>query len=294
VRIGAVGDLHLGIDSAPRERESLTGVADTIDVLLLAGDLTQHGSREEGRALARALHRTPVPVVAVLGNHDHHLGHEAAIRADLREAGVIVLDGETAKLEVAGVRLGVAGVKGFGGGFAGACASEFGEPEMKAFIRHTKETAARLCRGLEALAGCDVRVALMHYAPVEQTLQGERLEIYPFLGSYLLAEAVDAAGCDLVVHGHAHRGAEQGVTPGGVPVRNVARPVIRRAYKVYRLPVAVRKAAGGGGAMLRDDEPSFDDAAHRGPDAAGDARAGARRDLGVRRTDPVLGGQRQR
>jgi Icc-related predicted phosphoesterase len=126
----------------------------------------------------------------------------------------------------------VAGTKGFGGGFAGACGSEFGEPEMKAFINHTRELAENLERSLAGL-DADLRVALLHYSPVEGTLLGERLEIYPFLGSYLLAEAVDRAGADLVLHGHAHRGTEQGVTPGGVQVRNVAQPVIRHAYHVY-------------------------------------------------------------
>lgn len=147
----------------------------------------------------------------------------------------------TTVVEVDGLRLGIAGVKGFGGGFAGACGSDFGEPEMKAFIRHTKETAERLEDTLDEL-DTDVRVALLHYSPVEDTLRGERLEIYPFLGSYLLAEAIDRAGADLVVHGHAHNGAEKGLTPGGVPVRNVAQPVIRQAYAVYTVePSSVRR-----------------------------------------------------
>jgi Icc-related predicted phosphoesterase len=156
------------------------------------------------------------------------------VRRALEGTGVQVLEGEAAVVQVNGSRVGVAGVKGFGGGFAGACGTEFGEPEMKAFIRHTRSVA----EGLEdALAGldADLRIALLHYAPVKGTLLGERLEIYPFLGSYLLAEAVDRGGADLVFHGHAHRGTEKGVTPGGVHVRNVAQPVIRHAYNVYAL-----------------------------------------------------------
>jgi Icc-related predicted phosphoesterase len=129
----------------------------------------------------------------------------------------------------------VAGVKGFGGGFAGACGSDFGEREMKAFVTHTKDVAHRLEAALAGLQDADARVALLHYAPVEATLQGERLEIYPFLGSYLLGEAVDRAGADLALHGHAHAGTEKGVTPGGVHVRNVAQAVIRAPYRVYRL-----------------------------------------------------------
>ena len=135
-------------------------------------------------------------------------------------------------LHVDGTTVGVAGVKGFGGGFAGASATEFGEPEMKAFVGHTREVATTLEESLGGL-DADVRVALMHYSPVEATLRGERPEIYPFLGSYLLAEAVDRAGADLVVHGHANGGTEKGITPGGIHVRNVAQPVIRHAYNVY-------------------------------------------------------------
>jgi Icc-related predicted phosphoesterase len=136
-------------------------------------------------------------------------------------------------LPVAGHRVGIAGSKGFGGGFAGACASDFGEPEMKAFVGHTRTLAGNLERALAGLRA-DRRIALLHYSPVAETLAGEPREIHAFLGSYLLAEAVDRAGADLVIHGHAHRGSRDGTTPGGVPVRNVAAPVIGRAYEVFR------------------------------------------------------------
>jgi Icc-related predicted phosphoesterase len=184
--------------------------------------------------LAGELRGIDLPVLAVLGNHDFECDRADGVRAAVEDAGVRVLEGDCATLAVDGTRLSVAGCKGFGGGFAGACASEFGEPEMKAFVRHTKALAAQLEESLEA-AGGDVRVALLHYSPIPETLQGERLEIYPFLGSYLLAEAVDRAGADLVLHGHAHGGREKGVTPGGIPVRNVAQPVIRHAYNLYCL-----------------------------------------------------------
>jgi Icc-related predicted phosphoesterase len=145
-----------------------------------------------------------------------------------------VLEGQGTVVPVNGSRLGVAGVKGFGGGFAGACATPFGEPEMKVFVEHTRRTADQLERALATLEA-DARVALVHYAPVPDTLEGERLEIYPFLGSYLLGEAIDRAGADLAVHGHAHAGTEKGATATGVPVRNVAMPVIGDAYRVYCL-----------------------------------------------------------
>jgi Icc-related predicted phosphoesterase len=147
---------------------------------------------------------------------------------------VLVLEGSSIVLRVAGRRVGIAGTKGFGGGFAGACGTHFGEPEMKAFIHHTQTIAHRLHRELSQL-DADVKIALLHYSPIPETLEGERREIYPFLGSYLLAEAIDAAGADLVLHGHAHAGCEVGATPKGIPVRNVARPVLGQPYKVYCL-----------------------------------------------------------
>jgi Icc-related predicted phosphoesterase len=173
----------------------------------------------------------------VLGNHDHQSDQPHLVRKVIEEAGVVVLEGESTVVDVGGVRVGVAGAKGFGGGFPGACASEFGEPEMKAFVRHTREIADRLGAALADLEaqGSDRRVVVLHFSPVPDTLVGERLEIYPFLGSYFLAEAVDRVGADLVVHGHAHAGTERGTTPGGVPVRNVSQPVIGAAYRIYCL-----------------------------------------------------------
>jgi Icc-related predicted phosphoesterase len=232
IRIAAVGDLHVGEDSRGRWAPHLRNLASDADLLLLAGDLTQAGGVEEAAILADELRTTSVPTVAVLGNHDYHSDAAATVIRLLREVGVRVLEGDGTVVEVAGTRIGIAGTKGFGGGFAGACGSDFGEPEMKAFIRHTQHLADRLQHALAELEA-DVRVALLHYSPIPATLQGERLEIYPFLGSYLLAEAIDRSGADLVVHGHAHAGSERGVTPAGIRVRNVAQPVIRSAYRVY-------------------------------------------------------------
>src|SRR5207248_11043291 len=141
--------------------------------------------------------------------------------------------------------LGTAGAGGSGGGWAGPCASDFGDREMKPLTRLTKQLAARLEGALAGLRGAsDFRVVLLHYAPVAATLAGEPCEIHAFLGSYLLAEAVDRAGADLVLHGHAHRGSRTGTTPGGVPVRNVAQPVIGRAYEVFCLDVEVEGEPG--------------------------------------------------
>ena len=232
IRVAAAGDLHVGPDSARAVGDQLRNVADRADLLLVAGDLTKSGRAEEAAALAGELRGLGVQAVAVLGNHDHHADRPQEIAGLLQEVGVVVLEGDGVRIDTEGGSVGVAGVKGFGGGFSGASGAEFGEPEMKAFIRHTKERAEALEAALTDL-DTDVRIALMHYAPIRETLQGEPPEIFPFLGSYLLAEAVDRAGADLVVHGHAHRGTEHGVTPGGVSVRNVAQTVIRQAYAVY-------------------------------------------------------------
>jgi Icc-related predicted phosphoesterase len=234
IRIAAVGDVHVGNDSRGVLAPTLAHLSESADVLLVAGDLTRCGAPEEAQVFADEVRDAGVPVVAVLGNHDHHAGKPREVMSVLRAGGVTVLEGSSTTLDVDGCRLGIAGTKGFGGGFAGASGSDFGEAEMKAFVGHTKALAERLHTTLATL-DADYRVALLHYAPVPDTLAGERLEIYPFLGSYLLAEAIDAAGADLVLHGHAHAGTEKGVTAGGIHVRNVAQPVIKQAYALYCL-----------------------------------------------------------
>jgi Icc-related predicted phosphoesterase len=240
LRIAAVGDVHLGPDARGRLRPALETVAEQADVFLLAGDLTRRGTMEEAQVVADEFSGLSVPVIAVLGNHDYHSDAQEEIAELLGKRGVPVLEGRAEVLDVGGCRLGVAGVKGFGGGFTGTCGSKFGEREMREFIEHSELAAARLVDALRAVEDADVLVALTHYSPVPGTLRGEPLELYPFLGSSLLAKAIDGArggaGADLAVHGHAHFGCEQGYTPAGVPVRNVAQPVIRAAYAVYELP----------------------------------------------------------
>lgn len=230
IRLAAVGDVHFAADSPGRLRPHLEAAATDVDALLLAGDLTHRGRPDEARVLAGEVAGLELPILAVLGNHDYHLGAQDEIGAILRDAGVHVLEGAGEVVGVRGIALGVAGVKGFCGGFAGACVTEFGEPEVKAFAASARRSAESLRVALDGL-DCDVRVALLHYAPVEATLVGEPPGLWPFLGSYLLAEAADAAGAALILHGHAHAGsAEEARTPGGVPVRNVAQPVIRRPF----------------------------------------------------------------
>ncbi|MEU0388311.1 metallophosphoesterase family protein [Streptomyces chartreusis] len=239
IRIAAVGDIHLGPDDQGLLRPAFETLPECADLLLLAGDLTRHGTPGEARVVAREIQDLGVPVVAVLGNHDHHDDRPDEVTAILRESGAHVLEGQGTVVTSGGARIGVAGTKGFGGGFVGRCAGEFGEPVMKEFVRYSRRCADGLRTSLERLGeeGCDARIALTHFSPVPDTLAGEPLEIYPFLGSYLLAEAIDTAGADLAVHGHAHAGTEHGMTSGGVRVRNVAQPVIGRAFHVYHLPV---------------------------------------------------------
>jgi Icc-related predicted phosphoesterase len=240
VRVAAVGDVHLAEDATGRLRPALERVGELADVLLLAGDLTRHGTVGEARVVADEFADLPVPVLAVLGNHDYHDDAQDEIGALLTGRGIRVLEGDAMTLAVNGCRIGVAGVKGFGGGFAGKCGSMFGEPQMKAFIAHTEEISDRLASALCGLDAVDLRIALTHYSPVPDTLRGEPPEIFPFLGAYQLAEAIDVGRADLAIHGHAHFGTEHGSTPGGVRVRNVAQPVIRSAFAVYCLQVAAR------------------------------------------------------
>ncbi|KOY54779.1 MULTISPECIES: metallophosphoesterase family protein [unclassified Streptomyces] len=239
IRVAAVGDIHLGPGSEGLLRPAFDTLAGCADLLLLAGDLTRHGTPQEGRVVAGEVAGLPVPVIAVLGNHDYQSDQQDALTRELNEGGVRVLECDGVLVDIDGTKVGVAGTKGFGGGFAGRCASDFGEPEMKAFVRYTRRCADGLARSLRELreAGSDVRIALTHFSPVPDTLAGEPPEIFPFLGSYLLAEAMDEAGADLAVHGHAHLGTEHGLTAGGVRVRNVAMPVIDRAFAVYHLGV---------------------------------------------------------
>lgn len=236
VRVAAVGDLHLGLDSSGVVAPQLASVADQADVFLYAGDVTRHGDPAEAAVFAAELGSLEVPKIAVLGNHDYHSDQQDLVAKHLEQAGITVLERDSVVLEMDGTSVGVAGAKGFGGGFRDACGSDFGEPEMKAFVRHTKEISDEFEQQLRSVAHAEVTIALLHYSPVPQTLVGEKPEIFPFLGSYLLEDAIDAVGADLALHGHAHVGAAEGsVTAGGTPVHNVAHPVIRAPFRIFEL-----------------------------------------------------------
>jgi Icc-related predicted phosphoesterase len=234
IRIAATGDVHYDRKSHNRIGQHLPELSTKADFLLLAGDLTQTGHPEEMQVLADDLRKSPVPVIAVLGNHDYHVDQLETVVKILESAGVTVLEGNSIILDVNGQRVGIAGAKGFGGGFVGASGSDFGEPEMKAFMRHSKNEARKLEEVIKVMEA-DYKIVLLHYSPTTQTLSGEKKEIYPFLGCYYLAEAIDYGKADIAFHGHAHGGVEKGETPGGTPVRNVAQPVIRHAFNIYTL-----------------------------------------------------------
>jgi Icc-related predicted phosphoesterase len=223
VRLAAIGDLHYSRSSTGAFQKIFNDIVAAADAVLLPGDLTDYGLADEARGLARELQGVRVPVVAVLGNHDFESGQEAEITSILREAGVIVLDGDT--VEVHGV--GIAGVKGFCGGFGRHTLGSWGEPSIKAFVQEGLNEALKLEAALARLR-TPTKVALLHYAPVQDTVVGEPEPIYPFLGSSRLEEPINRLNPTIVVHGHAHRGQPEGRTTSGIPVYNVSFPLLNR------------------------------------------------------------------
>jgi hypothetical protein len=230
MRVAAIGDLHCRLDGRGQVTRLLKGVDAEADVLVVAGDLTNLGLIEEMELLVEELGRFALPKVAVVGNHDHENGQIELLVPMLRDAGVHVLDAEV--WETGGVAF--VGTMGCCGGFGEHRLQPFGEAVLKRFVQASVDEVVRLERAL-ARAGADRKVAVLHYAPVAGTLRGEHPEIYPWLGFSPLGDAIDRQGADLVVHGHAHNGAAEGRTPGGIPVRNVCHQVLRRSGRPYAL-----------------------------------------------------------
>src|SRR3954462_4677255 len=187
IRIAAAGDIHYGERADDRERAhaAFAALEGRVDIILLAGDLTTHGEPEQAAIVAEALQDVDVPVLAVMGNHDWHVNRPAEFSAVLEEAGVVMMDSDRSHhiLEVCETEVGVAGVKGFMGGFPGSHLPDFGEPSLRGVYRESLEEAAGLDAGLRAIAMCPFRIVLMHYAPTTQTLVGERETIWTFLGT---------------------------------------------------------------------------------------------------------------
>jgi len=224
VRVGALADIHFGKASAGTLHQLFAHVTESVDVLALCGDLTDFGTPDEARALAKEITSSlKIPSVAVLGNHDFESGQEREVAAILTDAGMTVLDGDTC--EIKGV--GFAGVKGFGGGFGPRALRLWGESGIKQFVREAVAEALKLESALGRLRTAH-RVALLHDSPIQATVEGEPLDIYPFLGSSRLEEPLLHYPVSAVVHGHAHAGQAEGVTAGGVPVYNVSLPLLRR------------------------------------------------------------------
>jgi uncharacterized protein len=235
IRIAAAGDVHFGRDGdAERAAQIFGGLQGRVDIVLLAGDLTTHGEPEQAAIVADAVRDLGVPVVTVLGNHDWHSGRAGEVTAVLQEAGIVVLQRSHHVLEVCDAEIGLVGTKGFVGGFAGSHLPDFGEPLLRNLYAETAAEVEALDAGLRAVALCPFRIVLLHYSPSGQTLEGERRDIWTFLGTDRLAAPILEHNPDLVLHGHAHAGTFAGRV-GEVPVYNVSVPVMGEDFWVFEM-----------------------------------------------------------
>jgi Icc-related predicted phosphoesterase len=225
VRVAAVGDLHCTRTSHGAFQTLFSQVSASADMLLLAGDLTDTGLPDEARILAREFAALHVPAIAVFGNHDYESGHQDEVRSILADAGVAMLDGEAT--EVRGI--GIAGVKGFAGGFGKRALGPWGEPAIKQFVHEALNEALKLEAALARLRTAH-QIVLLHYAPIQETVEGEPPEIYAFVGSSRLEDPISRFPVSMVFHGHAHRGRPEGHTKDHVPVYNVSMPLLTRTF----------------------------------------------------------------
>jgi Icc-related predicted phosphoesterase len=242
IRIAAAGDVHADEFHRARLEAAFAALDGSADLVLLAGDLTTHGDPDQAGVLVDACRDFAGPVVAVLGNHDHHEGRSDEVARVLRDGGVLVLDRDATVLELAGLEIGIVGTKGFVGGFPGSSLPDFGETLLRTVYAETTEETNALERGLQAITHCDLRIVLLHYAPIEETLEGEPAGIRTFLGSARLATPIAEYQPDLVLHGHAHAGSFEGRI-GETPVYNVAVHVTGRDFYVFDLEVTPRRPA---------------------------------------------------
>jgi Icc-related predicted phosphoesterase len=239
VRVAAAGDVHVRDSNRDALAEAFGALEGEVDLVLLAGDLTTHGEPAQAALFAEVCRPLSTPVVAVLGNHDLHANREREVRAALEEGGAIVLEREVRVLELRGVEVGIVGLKGFVGGFAGSNLPDFGEPQLRDVYATTTEDVAALDRGLRAISMCPCRIVLLHYSPTAETLAGEPEGIWAFLGSDRLAAPILEHAPDLVLHGHAHAGTFE-ARIGESPVYNVSVPVMGRDFWVFELSTAGR------------------------------------------------------
>jgi Icc-related predicted phosphoesterase len=234
IRIAAAGDIHASEATRERVEHAFATVAEQADVILLAGDLTTTGEPEQAQVLADACRELEIPVFAVLGNHDFHAGRADDVRAIVEEANVRVLDRSWKTCEVGDLQLGVVGTKGFVGGFPGSALPDFGEPLLRRVYAETTAESEAIARGLQEVVHSDLRIVLLHYAPIQATVEGEPEGIHVMLGSDRLATPIAEFGADLVLHGHAHAGSFEGCI-GKIPVYNVAVHVTGRDFWVFEL-----------------------------------------------------------
>ena len=244
VRVAAVGDLHCTRTSHGAFQTLFGQVSESADLLLLAGDLTDTGLPDEARLLAREFAALHVPAIAVFGNHDHESGHQDEVRSILTDAGVTILDGEAT--EVRGI--GIAGVKGFAGGFGKRALGPWGETAIKQFVHEAVNEALKLEAALARLR-TPHQIVLLHYAPIQETVEGEPPEIYAFVGSSRLEEPISRFPVSMVCHGHAHRGRPEGYTKDHVPVYNVSMPLLTRTFpdrphfRLFQIPIDAHTTA---------------------------------------------------
>jgi len=230
LKVAAVADLHVTEDGKTSYRDMFAEISSAADVLVMAGDLTDLGKPKEAELLATDLRSCTIPVLGVLGNHDHESGMVDEVCTVLRNAGVILLDGHPTEIDGAAF----VGVKGFAGGFGRHMLGSFGEAAIKAMVAESVDETMRLENAMRRVSS-DRAMVVLHYAPIAGTVEGEPREIYPFLGSSRLAETIDRFNVAAVVHGHAHRGTYLGKTPRGAPVYNVAAHVEKPSGKPYAL-----------------------------------------------------------
>ena len=235
LRVAAAGDVHIRDSNREEVARAFRELEGHVDLILLAGDLTTHGDPAQAELFADVCRDLSMPVIAVLGNHDLHLGRADDVRRLLEErGGITVLERETTVVEIRGAEVGIVGLKGFVGGFGAANLPDFGEPQLREVYATTTADVAALDEGLRAISMCPFRIVLLHYAPTADTLEGEPIGIWAFLGSDRLAAPILEHAPDLVLHGHAHAGAFEGRI-GESPVYNVSVPVMGRDFWVFEL-----------------------------------------------------------
>ncbi len=254
LRIAAIGDLHVTKSSQGQFQPLFAQISSSADVMVLCGDFTDYGLAEEAKILIRELNNAvKIPVIAVLGNHDYESGQQDEIVRIMRDGGVTILDGEATEID----GVGFAGVKGFCGGFGRGALGPWGEVAVKAFVQEAVDEALKLEAALARLRTTK-RVAVLHYAPIRATVEGEPFEIFPYLGSSRLEEPINRYRVNAVFHGHAHRGAPEGQTSTGVPVYNVAMPLLAHAnpdrppFLVVELPLGEAATSAAAPAPLAE------------------------------------------